>query len=62
MTQQVEVTVKLTLEVDATVNKQEIENFIKESVLVATDEDCLFSFNKLDIIEIKEEKDIYDNK
>jgi hypothetical protein len=60
MTQQVEVTVKLTLEVDCTRQKSDIEDYVNTSFLLAHED--YFDFIKLDIIEVKEEKYIYDNK
>lgn len=60
MTQQVEVTVKLTLEVDYTRQVDDIRDYINTSFLLAHED--YFDFIKLDIVEVKEEKDIYDNK
>ena len=63
MTQEVQVI--LTLEVDVTQQKSDIENFIKELINIHTSHSSDYSktvFYFTDKIEIKEEAEIYSNE
>lgn len=62
MTQEVQVT--LTLEVDVTQQKTDIEQFVRDLINTHTFHSSSYNrmvFDFIDIIEIKEESEIYDN-